>query len=225
MKLDVNAYRYELKYIINNYSINEYLKLILINANAKKKYDRRIVNSVYFDDINFSNANDNLVGLSLRKKFRLRWYNNSDNLFFETKIKKNRLNFKKILQLSLNDKKINNLTIFDLNEIFQKQVLKKYKIISNYLYPTLGVSYFRDYYENNNGIRITVDNNINFYQTINSKKISEVNYTKYNYSVLEIKFQPDLLNHANKILVNYKTLLSRHSKYLIGLKLLNYINY
>lgn len=225
MKLDSSAYRYELKYIINNNSINEYLKLILINANAKKKYDKRIVNSIYFDDINFTNANDNLIGLSLRKKFRLRWYNNSDKLFFETKIKKNRLNFKKILQLSLNDKKINNLSIFELNEIFQRQVLKKHKIISNYLNPTLGVSYWRDYYENNDGIRITVDNNINFYQTINSKKINEVNYTKYNYSVLEIKFQPNLLKHANKILVNFKTLLSRHSKYLIGLKLLNYINY
>ena len=225
MKLDSSAYRYELKYIINNNSISEYLKLILINANAKKKYDKRIVNSIYFDDINFTNANDNLIGLSLRKKFRLRWYNNSDKLFFETKIKKNRLNFKKILQLSLNDKKINNLSIFELNEIFQRQVLKKHKIISNYLNPTLGVSYWRDYYENNDGIRITVDNNINFYQTINSKKINEVNYTKYNYSVLEIKFQPNLLKHANKILVNFKTLLSRHSKYLIGLKLLNYINY
>ncbi len=37
MILDKNVYRYELKYILDNNSINESLKLILINANAKKK--------------------------------------------------------------------------------------------------------------------------------------------------------------------------------------------
>ena len=225
MILDKNVYRYELKYILDNSSINESLKLILINANAKKKYNKRIVNSIYFDDINFTNANDNLIGLSHRKKYRLRWYNNTDKLFFETKIKKNKINFKKILPLTLNDKKINNLSFSEINEIFQRQVLKKHKNISSYLNPTLGVMYLRDYYENNEGIRITVDNDINFYQTIRNKKINEVNFTKYNFSVLEIKFQTHLLDHARKILVNFKTLLSRHSKYLIGLKLLNYKKY
>ena len=42
MKLDSNAYRYELKYIINNNSISEYLKLILINANAKKNTTKEL---------------------------------------------------------------------------------------------------------------------------------------------------------------------------------------
>ena len=64
-----------------------------------------------------------------------------------------------------------------------QRVLKKHKIISNYLNPTLGVMYLRDYYENNEGIRITVDNNINFYQTINNKKINEVIFTKYNFFI------------------------------------------
>ena len=223
--LGSNAYRYELKYILNHNAINESIKFILINAKAKKKYDNRIVNSIYFDDLNFTNANDNLIGLPNRKKYRLRWYNNSDKLFFETKIKKNRLNFKKIFPLTLNDKKISNLSIFEINEIFQKQVLKKNKIISSYLNPTLGVMYLRDYYENNDGIRITVDNNINFYQTIRNRKIDEVIFTKYNFSILEIKFQPHLLKYVGKILINFKTLLSRHSKYLIGLKSINYIKY
>ena len=218
-----NLYRYELKYILNSNSVNESIKLILIDARAKKKYNDRIVNSIYFDDLNFTNANDNLIGLSNRKKFRLRWYNNNAKLFFEKKIKKNRLNYKKILPISFNDKKISNLSFFEINEIFQRQVLKKHKIISNYLKPTLGIKYLRNYYENNEGIRITVDNDINFYQTISNTKINEVIYTKYNFSVLEIKFQPHLLKHVRKILVNFKTLLSRHSKYLIGLKAINYI--
>ena len=71
-----------------------YYKTVLL-----KKYENRTVNSVYFDDLYNTSANDNLSGISKREKYRLRWYNNNfvNNLKFEVKKRINRLNFKEFL--------------------------------------------------------------------------------------------------------------------------------
>ena len=225
MNHKVDNYRYELKYILNESTINEALKLIHIKAKAIKKFESRTVNSIYFDDINFSNANDNLIGLSMRKKFRLRWYDNLDSVNFEVKSKLNRLNSKRLIPILLEDKKIKDLTISEINDICQKQIFNKFKILTNHNEPTLGVKYIREYYERQDGIRITIDNKISFYQILKNNKINDINFLNYGFSILEIKFNPKLLYNVENILKDFKVLLTRHSKYLIGLKLLSHINY
>jgi len=54
-----------------------------------KVYDDRLINSIYYDDENYCTAQDNLAGISNRKKYRIRWYNNSKDFYnYEIKIKK-----------------------------------------------------------------------------------------------------------------------------------------
>ena len=40
----------------------------------KEQYQNRKVNSIYFDDLNYSSIKQNLDGVSDKKKYRIRWY-------------------------------------------------------------------------------------------------------------------------------------------------------
>ena len=39
-----------------------------------KVYDDRLINSIYYDDENYCTAQDNLAGITNRRKYRIRWY-------------------------------------------------------------------------------------------------------------------------------------------------------
>ena len=80
--------RYEIKFILNDNELAEFKSWIISQTRFKKKYNPRIVNSIYFDDINDSSANDNLAGISLREKYRLRWYNKNINKIAKFELKK-----------------------------------------------------------------------------------------------------------------------------------------
>ena len=67
--------RYERKYLVekNNSLV---FKQFLIRNNFKSVYEKRKVNSIYFDTNDFKFYEENINGISRRKKVRLRWYNN-----------------------------------------------------------------------------------------------------------------------------------------------------
>ena len=44
----------------------------------KNSFVSRQVNSIYFDDKNFSSILENLDGIAAKKKYRVRWYGTSD---------------------------------------------------------------------------------------------------------------------------------------------------
>ena len=72
--------RFERKWIIKNYNDLEVISCLLkSNFYFNFHYPRRQVNSIYFDDLNYSSIIQNLDGFS-EKKFRLRWYGNKFNL-------------------------------------------------------------------------------------------------------------------------------------------------
>ena len=43
-----------------------------------ESYSSRNINTIYFDDIGCSSISENLDGLRFKKKYRLRWYGNSE---------------------------------------------------------------------------------------------------------------------------------------------------
>ena len=108
--------------------------LILYNALLRSNfyfsvhYPKRQINSLYFDDLNYSSINENLDGVSEKKKYRIRWYgskNKLNNPIFEIKIKKNFENYKKLFNL----KELDNLYIFKYKNLdFTKEFLNnKYR--------------------------------------------------------------------------------------------------
>ncbi len=76
--------RRELKLILDDRSLFRVLNKLCIDTTLRKQHPDRFVNSLYFDDLKMSSAADNLAGLSVRKKVRMRWYSQDDqpNLLF-----------------------------------------------------------------------------------------------------------------------------------------------
>ena len=72
--------RYERKWEIgNNLDTNAFLIAISrSNFAFTESYNARNVNTIYFDDTNCSSIFENLDGVSSKKKYRLRWYGNSE---------------------------------------------------------------------------------------------------------------------------------------------------
>ena len=175
------------------------------------------------DDAKLTDAKENIIGLSKRKKIRLRWYNNEfEKIKLEKKIKNNRYNFKKIYEL---DAESSN--IIEMNKKIHKINDKDFNFLQNKnLFFIVGVRYLRKYFENIYGIRITLDSNISFSLMNNSKNFLELNFhTKYNYNIAEIKFSTNLLDKVKNIYSIIDKSPSRNSKYLNALAYYNLVNY
>ena len=105
------------------------IKIILFKSNFffKKQYEDRNINSIYFDDFYLNSINENLDGISQRKKYRLRWYGNKniiDKANLEIKHKKNFLNYKDIIPLkSIKILKINEKNISYINKELKEKLL------------------------------------------------------------------------------------------------------
>ena len=57
-------YRYEIKFILNEANYSKAYFIINAKTSMKKDFSNRVVNSLYFDDMNFSSIQDNLIGLA-----------------------------------------------------------------------------------------------------------------------------------------------------------------
>ncbi len=75
--------RYERKYLIEKNN-DFFFKNFLLRNNFQYIYEKRKVNSIYFDTNDFKFFEENINGVSQRKKVRLRWYNDEiDKLIIE----------------------------------------------------------------------------------------------------------------------------------------------
>ena len=76
-----DLFRYERKFLLDKFSIKSLEDLMIYSSSdLYEKYQERNVNSIYFDNKNFSLANANIEGIFNRVKIRIRYYGNSNNL-------------------------------------------------------------------------------------------------------------------------------------------------
>jgi hypothetical protein len=214
--------RYELKYAFNLTQIYRIEKWLFSIRNLKKIHQPRKVNSIYYDDDAFSSAQDNIDGISERKKYRLRWYNQDvKKNFYEIKIKKNKLS-KKIISSSKNDidfKNIKNLFSNRNIDLVNKNFTEY--LVDKTLEPKIKISYDRVYYITDK-VRITIDTKLKFslFENFNFSK----NYSD-NRIILEIKFDEKDYNDGSKLVNNCFISPVRFSKYVRGLSLCGLANY
>ncbi len=189
-----------------------------------RPYKDRLINSIYYDDENFTTAQNNLSGISNRRKYRIRWYDNKfKDFFYEIKIKKNNLGKKISLKVNQSETNLNNL--YSFNNYFLNQKENKFfleHLDSFDLKPQLKVSYLRSYFLYEGKVRITFDQDIN-YSLPNG--FSKFNNIKDLMSVIEIKFLPENYNLALRLLKDSNFVPKRFSKYLRGLYLSGIANY
>jgi SPX domain protein involved in polyphosphate accumulation len=197
------------------------------DTTANKTYNNRRVNSIYFDDVGFSSVRDNLAGISKRKKLRLRWYGDQSNSlpFFEVKTKNGRLGCKTSYPIKPLENNLSELNIDKITSKCIKNLLEHDIVFDEHLVPTLQVNYEREYYETHDGIRITIDQNIQFSDTQLHTMLNENNSFPYPFKVMEIKFNPGMKEAVSELIRPLHLTPKRHSKYLIGLSMLGYSVY
>ena len=222
-------FRYEIKFVLNETNFSIYSQWCNEDTFIYKKYPQRIINSLYFDDSNFSSVKDNLSGISDRFKLRLRWYgdqsSNEQNPIIEQKIKQGRLGSKNYFPIEDLKDKLFDCSIEDISHKVSQELIKSPMMIDYSLAPILFVRYEREYYEDHNDIRITIDKNIQFSLPVNSNTLPQHTWVNYNKKILELKFKPEKKDYASRLIRNLNLVPTRHSKYLSGLAMYGLVNY
>ncbi len=217
-------YRYEIKFILDNANLSRIYQWIKERTFVKKTYPNRQVNSLYFDDINYTSVKDNLAGISDRQKIRLRWYGkekDTNNPSFEFKLREGRLNWKESFPVERLEKDLLKFDLKDIlfecrNELFNKRVT-----LDEYIFPTLQTGYEREYYADAEGIRLTIDHNIIFHNPLLHKILNHGCVIKYPLIVMEIKFPKNLRDYVVQTFRDVPMRSSRFSKYVAGVLSIN----
>ncbi len=208
--------RYERKYRIEHFHDALVRQAVILHpASFRKAFPDRKVYNIYFDNCLFSAYFDNVVGVSERKKIRVRWY--GDDI---RKIENPNLEFK-IKQNLLGDKKSFPLENFDLEDL--KKLTKTVNDISgqgNLYMPSLINAYQRSYFETSNKkYRITIDRKLQYFSLLNARKFTNFQIED-EAVILELKYDESLDEDAAFVLQHLPFRFSKSSKYVTGLNLL-----
>ncbi len=209
-------FRNEKKILFNqseNYLIN-FFKFL----NFKEIYNKRQINSIYFETKNFSDLIDTINGEKYRSKLRLRWYGNTFNNLtrpvLENKIKINNQNYK--IKHNIDYVKFKNeISSDDIYNIVKdlKDLSSQSKFKIQTREPNLLVTYTRRYFMYNN-VRITLDTNLKSKDFYRKKKIAEKDFFKKNkISIVEIKYNDNCFNDVKKITSYFSNRVGKFSKY------------
>ena len=173
-------------------------------------YPTRTINSIYFDNQDYTMYNQSIEGVVPRKKIRLRVYGKefSPNKNINKEIKISSVEGKyKISELVQNPSKLLNFGIYDNNY--------------GLCIPVLNVSYERSYYKIKN-IRLTIDEKIIYRKIANGKIFEPSTFDKYNIVELKCNSNKSISLLSN----NFPFERTRFSKYTRGIEFtrLNYCN-
>lgn len=223
--------RHEYKYILD-YSkyiqLRELLKKVMTIDPNMKNGSGYHVRSLYFDDVYNTALFEKEIGISNRKKYRIRIYDFSDQIIkmeiknkYQDYTEKQSCNISREQYYSIYDKNIDFL--YDSRDEVKKSFYVEIK--NKLLKPKVIVDYLREaYILPYNDIRITIDNQLSALQA--QKEIFDSNLhgqqvLKNHESILEVKFNNFLPNHIKEILQMYSTNKFAVSKYLLCREYLN----
>lgn len=209
-----SEFRYEKKFLIPTRELDAF-EIRLSRMSCSPIHVPRWINNLYCDTPEYEHLNENIEGLSERKKLRFRWYGDKHGklkVTAEFKIKLDDTNTKNSVKLG----KINFPQEMDLNTLFQTCMVqwgndsKNPMAPLNYA-PTLLNRYYRSYYLNAaEDIRITVDTPI-YYENA----VTGVSAEQSEYAIVELKCPANQIITSD--LLPYQ--LSKSSKYVEGLQL------
>ena len=219
--------RYERKFVVPESLRSQFLLKLLTNPSiVRKAYPDRWVQSIYFDDDRLSAYHENVMGSSIRAKFRLRWYGAIDTPLptkfrLEIKRRAGTVGTKELYYMSdLPAQVISNWRQLRAEIV---AALKEERVGCNFkfLSPVLVCSYQRSYYICPQlDLRVTIDRSIgyenysNFCNRLGQKRLRQ----KLKSCVIEVKYPIEKNREASKFLQEFNLRLSRNSKYVIGIE-------
>jgi len=186
------SFRIEEKLSIDSSRVIDF-KSFLAKKAVKQIHQRRKIESLYFENLNYDMYTDSIEGLTPRKKIRVRNYPGTQdrNMYLEIKISsvEGRFKTRKIIDKSKFD-------YLKLNGIFDTQ----YGLCK----PCLSIVYDRVYFKIDD-VRISIDNNISY------KLYTDNIYQSDRSSIVEIK--TSIKKNLDKLIEDFPFQKNRFSKY------------
>ncbi len=217
-------YRYELKLANDSISPAQARSWLRLHPEGfRVAYPPRIVNNLYFDTVDLQSFNDNLSGISNRRKLRLRWYGPTgisllSDPVLELKIKKNMLGIKRqqrldvALDLTWPHRQIWQIIRANAGAVWQPELLV-------FTQPVLINYYRREYYVSPDAaVRATLDYDLVAFE---QRMASRPNLTRRlplpSAVVIEVKAAPEYHKRLQELMGFFPIQRSRSSKYVTGL--------
>lgn len=219
--------RYERKYLTSALSSRELESIVKLHKYAFTEiFYKRQVNNIYYDDNEMSCYYDNIDGSMNRKKYRIRWYGSLfgdiNKPILEIKYKRGLLGGKKsfetqpfVFSNSLSYDKLRNVT--RISPLPDGINLKMHG-----MHPTIVNHYERKYFQSRCGqFRITIDTNQCFLQIKKNNNRFMNKYYDTTNSILELKYDQHSNDQVADVTNEFKFRLTKSSKYVRGIELLN----
>jgi len=219
-----NNYRYERKFTVpNEFSLKTIEQCVKRNnALFREAFHLRQVNNIYFDTTAYNDYFDNVLGVSDRKKIRIRWYGETfgsiQKPILEIKIKKGLVGDKWSFKLKpfILDNNFNNDILLDVfkDSNLPLPILESLKMVT----PTLLNSYLRKYFISaTNKFRITIDFELLYYKI--EKRFNNFNFKPASdeNKIVELKYGLMDDNEASSIVTQFPFRLNKNSKYVNGI--------
>ena len=217
----VENLRYERKFAVDAVNVDSLLHLVKLHpALFIEVYEKRRVNSIYFDTDDYSYYQDTMLGKISRQKVRLRWYGNNVETIRDGKIEiKSKRGY-------LGSKEIFDLGTFPTDDLlvnFRKYIGASAEIdagckqLFGFLRPIIMVSYLRRYFISaDKNFRITLDYALKFHDVRTG--FNPLRSVASNACVLELKYQAEHDELAHTITASLPNRYTNSSKYRIGLE-------
>ncbi len=221
--------RYEKKFICVNDNLEDLIEELYLNSFCFKEiYQKRRINNLYFDDYDLNFYKQNVSGVGLREKYRIRWYGDDFS-----KIEYPTIEIKRKYG-EVGDKishKINELQYdLDLGDVFELQQLiinhlNDHQFLKNAFYqlsPALLNSYDRRYFLSAcEKFRVTLDYGQRFYNPNIPRYVESKKAIDDRIIILELKYNTQHDFEARQIPQQFSYRVSRNSKYVQGIDLVN----
>lgn len=170
------ASRREVKFALSHMDVGKLRSLLQTNCRRLIHNHRvSVVRSIYFDDFQLSACRANLNGVGLRRKLRLRWYdalNPAQDFFFEIKWRDNRVTGKHRLQFRT-ERPLASLPYTQIRKNLESTLPEHLQCeLIRYSEPVVIVQYNREHFTTDDGIRITLDYDLTYYDQTGRHLIS-----------------------------------------------------
>ena len=227
MSFDKNtAYRYERKFTASALHSSEvFFQVKKHPALFREIFYPRQVNNIYFDTSGLKFYTENKLGISERKKVRIRWYGDTFGQVakpkLEYKIKAGLLGTKWTFDLrpfEMGD----GISFSKLQSVFANSNLPP-EILEDLqpLRPSLLNSYRRTYFMSaDENYRLTFDEDLRFHRVDVFQQKSMEKRLQERHFILELKYAADMDDEANRVSSKLPFRLDKSSKYVSGIDLI-----
>ena len=214
--LSSNRFRHETKLPLQCEQYQELRPaLIRLGLYPRRTHADRRVHPIYLDTPEFDDYQDSVSGMARRRKTRFRWYGeDSAHMALEVKRKKNKTSMKSLFQLGNREGIIPKYRHL-LRSLDTQNPDQLPAVIASLYRPVLEVDYRRSYFELRPGIRMTIDQQIQYRRlspTVSwQTKRSPVDY------VVEFKYPVGRATEFRHLLRDLLFRVFRQSKYVVGM--------